>query len=75
MIFVGIILAIITLLVEYWYFKYKKPLSKVNSAVGNKFAKQLQVKQATLNNTFTNTAKTDFGISRGDDSINEPNKW
>ena len=40
MIFVGIALAVITLIVEYWYYKYKKPNSSVDSDM---MAKQLQV--------------------------------
>ena len=40
-IFVGIGLAIITLIVEYWYYKYKKPAMRVDSA-----DKKMQVKQA-----------------------------
>jgi hypothetical protein len=39
-IFVGIALAVITLIVEYWYYKYKKPNSSVDSDM---MAKQLQV--------------------------------
>ena len=45
MIFVGIALAVITLIVEYWYYKYKKPNSSVDSDM---MAKQLQV---TLNDS------------------------
>jgi hypothetical protein len=39
-IFVGIALAVITLIVEYWYYKNKKPNSSVDSDM---MAKQLQV--------------------------------
>lgn len=39
-IFVGIGLAIITLIIEYWYYKYKKPI-RVDSS-----SKKMQVKQA-----------------------------
>lgn len=38
----GIGLAIITLIVEYWYYKYKKPSMRVDSGAD----KKLQVKQA-----------------------------
>ena len=44
-IFVGIGLAIITLVVEYWYYKYKKPQSRVDSG-----SKKFQVKQAAATN-------------------------
>lgn len=41
MIFVGIGLAIVTLLLEYWYYRYKKPQMSIDSA-----DRKLQVKQA-----------------------------
>lgn len=41
-IFVGIGLAIVTLIIEYWYYKYKKPAMRVDSASD----KKMQVKQA-----------------------------
>ena len=46
-IFVGIGLAIITLIIEYWYYKYKKPATRVDSG-----SKKMQVKQAIHNQTF-----------------------
>ena len=48
MIFVGIGLAIVTLVIEYWYYKYKKPNSRVDSA-----NKKLQVKQALQTGQFS----------------------
>merc|ERR1719422_603704 len=46
-IFIGIGLAIITLIFEYWYYKHKKPASRVDSG-----SKKLQVKQAMQNAGF-----------------------
>jgi len=46
-IFIGIGLAIITLIFEYWYYKHKKPASRVDSG-----GKKLQVKQAMQNAGF-----------------------
>lgn len=60
-IFVGIALAIVTLIIEYWYYKYKKPNSRISTG-SDKFAKQLQVKQQMANSQFSDGAKTDFGI-------------
>ena len=53
MIFVGIALAIITLIVEYWYYKYKKPDSRISTG-SDKVAKQLKVKSAMNNQGFNN---------------------
>lgn len=46
-IFVGIGLAIITLIIEYWYYKYKKPAQRVDSG-----SKKFQVKQAMQSSAF-----------------------
>ena len=46
-IFIGIGLAILTLIFEYWYYKHKKPASRVDSS-----SKKLQVKQALSNAQF-----------------------
>ena len=64
MIFVGIALAIITLIVEYWYYKYKKP----NSTVGSDseiIAKQMQVKQQMASKSGFNTNKVETKGLRG----------
>ena len=53
-IFVGIGLAIITLVIEYWYYKYKKPASRVDSS-----NKKFQVKQAMQGGTFSD--RKDYG--------------
>ena len=48
-IFVGIALAVITLIVEYWYYKYKKPASRISTGSEDKMAKQLKIKNAKNN--------------------------
>ena len=47
-IFVGIGLAIVTLVIEYWYYKHKKPNSRVDSS-----SKKMEVKQALKNTNFS----------------------
>ena len=59
-IFVGIALAIITLIVEYWYYKYKKPNSSVDVDI---LSKQLQVKQQLANAG----SKTEYGLKTSTD--------
>jgi hypothetical protein len=58
-IFVGIALAIITLVFEYWYYKYKKPMSRIST--GDNVAKQLQVKQQVISQGFQSGPKTEYG--------------
>ena len=58
-IFVGIVAALVALAVEYWYFKYKRPMSRVSTG-SDPYAKQLQVKQAVLGNNFNNTGSKDM---------------
>ena len=57
-IFVGIALAVITLIVEYWYYKYKKPESRISTGSEDKVAKQLKIKNAKNNETY-------YGENRG----------
>ncbi len=52
-IFVGIGLAIITLIFEYWYYKYRKPSMAVDSAQDRK----LQVKQAAAGGAFADKSQ------------------
>lgn len=76
-IFVGIALAVVTLIVEYWYYKYKKPSSRISTG-SDKFAKQLKVKAMAANNG-SNTGvsglgaeKTEYGLTfRGHDHASE----
>ena len=73
-IFVGIALAIITLIVEYWYYKYKKPNSSVDVDI---LSKQLQVKQQLANSSFNakETAagsKTEYGLTHRE-NVGGPN--
>ena len=58
-IFVGIALAIVTLIVEYWYYKHKKPMSSINTAAGQTAIKQLQIKQQFGNN---DKMTTEYGM-------------
>ena len=51
MIAVGIALAVITLIVEYWYYKFKKPQSRISTG-SDKVAKQLKMKSAKNNEQF-----------------------
>jgi len=67
-IFVGIALAVITLIVEYWYYKYKKPNSSVDSDM---MAKQLQVKQQLAKSAFNAKGvgfKNEYGITHRENS-------
>ena len=53
MIFVGIGLAIVTLVIEYWYYKYKKPSSSTGASRQESANKKLQVKQALQTGQFS----------------------
>ncbi len=62
-IFVGIALAIFTLVIEYWYYKYKKPASRISTG-SDLVAKQLKVKQQIANSAFDNGGnKTEYGLT------------
>ena len=58
-IFVGIGLAIFTLIFEFWYYKYKKPMSQISSATGSSpIDKDTRVRHLSVKPPL---GKTDYG--------------